>query len=199
MKVMKGFVCSLFVGLALLLAPPPGQALSLSVDSATVNIGDTFSINLNVANAVNLTSWQFDLTYNSAILEVTPTGVTESAFFTQGDSTVFIPGFVDNTSGTILGAADALMFQPPVNGSGVLATIQFKALAEGISQLTLSDTFLNLSGSGFTVANGSVCVTGGTTTCAPAVPEPSSLWLLGLGGLVFWGVTRWSRFGVSAI
>ena len=106
---------------------------------------------------------------------------------------MFIPGFVDNTTGLILGVFDALIFQSPVNGSGVLANIEFEAIAQGISPLTLSNVFLNLDDSGFIVANGAVCVTApGATTCGPAgqVPEPSTFVLLaaGLAVLTSW---RW--------
>lgn len=203
---MKWRVCSCIVGLALLLLPQQGQALSFTVDSATVTVGDTFSINLNVADASDLTSWQFDLAYDPTILQVTATGVTESAFFTQGDSTVFIPGFVDNTTGHILGVSDALMFQLPVNGSGVLASIQFTALSTGLSPLIASKVFFNLLDSGFTVTNGTVCVNG-TTACdaggggggGTAVPEPSSLLLVSVGILLFWGMRRWSRYGGDSI
>jgi hypothetical protein len=191
---MKWTVCSGIVGLALLLVPQQGQALSFTVDSATVNVGETFSINLNVVDASDLTSWQFDLAYDPLILQVTATGVTENAFFTQGDITVFIPGFVDNTAGTILGVSDALTFQSPVSGSGVLATIEFTAVASGTSALTFSNTFLNLFDS-FTVPPGSVCVTGGSTCGVAPVPEPSALLLLSLGLGVFLFAQRRQTFG----
>ena len=202
MKVMKWIACSLLVGLVLLLAPQPGQALSFSVDSATVNVNDIFSIDVRVADATNLESWQFDLGYNPALLQAQL--VTEGPFLasfgtTLFPPTVFSPGIIDNTTGLVFGVTNAFADLPPLpTGSGVLATIQFKGLASGTSPLTLSNTFLNFSDSGFTLANGSVCVNGGSN-CGGAVPEPSSLWLLGLGGLVFWGVTRWSRFGAAAI
>jgi hypothetical protein len=136
---------------------------------------------------VDLTSFQFDLSFDASILQVTPTGVTESPFFTQGDITVFSPGVVDNTNGNILGVADALIFQPPVNGSGVLANIEFQAIAAGTSPLVLSNVFLNLSDTGFAVTNGSVCVNpGGANTCTPirGVPEPGVLGLLAFALLV---------------
>ena len=114
---------------------------------------------------------------------MTLTGVTENLFFTQGDITVFIAGAVDNTLGTILGVSDSLIFQTPVNGSGILANIEFEALAAGVSPLTLSNVFLNLLDSGFSVTNGSVCVNGGTNTCGGGnqMPVPGTLTLLALG------------------
>lgn len=200
---MKWTVCSCIVGLALLLMPQQGQALTFSVDSATVNVGQVFSIDVYVADATDLPSWQFDLGYNPTLLQAQL--VTEGPFLasfgtTLFPPTVFSPGIIDNTTGLISLVTNAFADLPPLpSGSGVLATIQFKALASGLSPLTLSSTFLNGLDSGFTVTNGSVCVTGGMSCGGGAVPEPSSLWLLSLGGVVFWGMKRWSHIGTAAI
>src|SRR5690242_2201484 len=77
----------------------------LSVGSATVTVGDTFTVPVSITGAVDLTSFQFELSFLASILHVTPIGVTESPFFTQGDITTFNPGFV--TSSQILGVSDA--------------------------------------------------------------------------------------------
>jgi hypothetical protein len=101
--------------LALGLCPAPSHAIPIiTAGSAIVNIGDTFTIPVSITDAVDLTSFQFDLSFNASILQVTSTGVTESAFFTQGDITLFNPGFVDNIAGQILGVSDALIFQSHV-------------------------------------------------------------------------------------
>jgi Cohesin domain/PEP-CTERM motif len=200
---MKWILCSGLVGLALLLLPQQGRALTFSVDSATVNVNDIFSINVHVADAVDLTSWQFDLGYNPTLLQAQL--VTEGPFLasfgtTLFPPTVFTPGIINNSSGLISLVANAFADLPPLpSGSGVLARIQFKALTAGLSPLTLSGTYLNLDPNGFTVANGSVCVTGGTSCGGGAVPEPSSLWLMGLGAIAFWGMRRWSQDGAAAI
>ena len=71
--------------LATLTLPARVEAIPLvSVRSATVGIGDTFTIPVSITDAVDLTSFQFDLSFGASILQVTATGVTESAFFTQG-------------------------------------------------------------------------------------------------------------------
>lgn len=170
---------SMLLGMSL-----PVQATPIvTIGSATVISLDTFTIHFSISDAVDLASWQFDLAFNPAILEVTAASVSESAFFTQGDITVFVPGVVDNAQGAVLGASDALIFQAPVNGSGMLGFVEFKAIGTGVSSLTLSNVFLNLLDSGFSASNGSVCVNAPTApTCQPhTVPEPGTLALVAIG------------------
>lgn len=175
--------CSGLVGLALLLLPQQGQAVSFTVDSATVNVGDTFSINFNVVDAIDLTSWQFDLAYNPTILQANL--VTEGPFLSSAGTTFFTPGVIDNTTGLISLVSASFVDLTPPSGSGVLAHIDFTALSGGFSPLTASNVFLNSADSGFTVTNGS----GGSTS----VPEPSSLVLVVLGAVGIWGVRRWHQ------
>lgn len=192
---MSRIICSLLVGSALLFMPYQSHALSLTMDSTTVNVGNAFTINLNVVGAVDLTSWQFDLGYNSALLRAN--SVTEGPFLSSAGITTFIPGVIDNTAGLISGVSGFFADLTPPSGSGVLASIEFTALSPGLSPLTVSRAFLNFSDSGFSVANGSACVTGSPACGANPVPEPSSFALLLLGGLTFWGM-RWWRDRVAA-
>src|SRR5438270_1585904 len=96
----KGFVL-LFAVLLLIAFPASSHAVpTVTAGSAIQHVGDIFTIPVSITNAINLTSFQFDLSFSPPsppILQVTSTGVTESPFFTQGDVTVFDPGFVDNT------------------------------------------------------------------------------------------------------
>lgn len=52
------------IRLVVLCAPYQGQALTVTVDSATVPVGDSVVLNVNVTDAVDLTAWQFDLSYD---------------------------------------------------------------------------------------------------------------------------------------
>lgn len=195
--LLRGFVAALALASLAFLAmysPRVEAAPILSVGSATVAVGDVFTIPVSIKDAVGLSSFQFDLLFRALNLEAIE--VTESAFFTQGDITLFISGFIDNSSGQILGIADALVFQSPVNGSGILANIEFTAISAGTSALTLSNAFLNLSSNGFTVTNGIVCVTSPTAPkCPPVgqVPEPGTFTLLAIGFAALAWRRRWAR------
>jgi hypothetical protein len=101
-----------------------------------------------------------------------------------GGATLFFPGSIDNTAGSIIFTADSLtgpIAGVSVSGAtlGTLADIKFQALSRGTSPIDLSNIGLLDS----TLTNIPFSSTGGT---ASPVPEPSAMLLLGpvLLGLV---------------
>lgn len=60
------------------------------------------------------------------------------------------------------------------SGDGVLADIEFQALAPGVSPLTLSDVPLTLADQGFEIVNGQVTVTGIARATEPGTLAPSA-------------------------
>jgi len=76
-----------------------------------------FDVNVNVTNIVNLAAFEFELAYNSTLLEVISVIVPFSAP---------IVGY-----GTGVVSVNVTNISPPLNGSRILATIRFKA-AQGI-------------------------------------------------------------------
>jgi len=139
-----------------------------------VGVGDTFTIPITITGATDVTSWQFDLAYSPSLVKAN--SVTEGPFMSAFGTTFFTPGVINNVTGLISLVADAYVDLPPdPSGSGVLANIEFTALAPGVSPLTFANVFLNDLDSGFQTTNGQVTVTG------RGVPEPTTLMLLGLG------------------
>jgi hypothetical protein len=187
LKQLSTTILQGLIGLALLLLPQQGHALSFTVDSVPANVGDTFSLNLNVADAVDLTSWQFDLAYDPTLLQANL--VTEGSFLSSAGSTLFVPGFIDNSAGLIGGVSAFFTdFTTPPSGSGVLASIEFTLLSAGLSPVTASNVFLNLADP----TSGGFTVTKGSAGAGSTVPEPSTVLLLLLGGGLLWGVRRWN-------
>ena len=160
------------IALALLLVVPAisHAATTISAGSAVVGVGDVFTIPISIADAQDLTSWQFDLSFDPAIIHAN--SITEGPFMSSFGTTLFIPGVIDNGTGLISLTADLYVDLPPnPSGSGVLANVEFQALTLGTSPLTLSNVFLNLSGGEFDVVNGEVIV----TQRNGAAPEASTL------------------------
>lgn len=161
-------------------------ALTLSAGSDTVFVGDTFSIPISIANASGLTSFQFDLSFDHALLRVLSFDDSATDFATAatsgGGSLTGLTGFVDNSTGLLSGVADSMFtFGSGLTPSGSLVDITFQALAVGVSPLTLSNSFLTDGGLPLSSANGDFGLNNGEVTilARESVPEPNSLLLLG--------------------
>ncbi len=116
--------------------------LSLTPSSTSVGVGDTFSIDVNVSDVDDLYGFQFDFNFDQSLLS--PLGVTEGSFLSQGvsGSTDFLAGF-DNGTGTIEFTLGFLLGAVPgVSGSGTLATLAFVATAPGNTDFSLSGLIL---------------------------------------------------------
>ena len=71
----------------------------ISVSSKDVNIGDTFMVPILIDKAVDLTFFQFDLSFNPLILQAN--FVTEGLFMSSFGTTLFSAGVIDNGTGFI--------------------------------------------------------------------------------------------------
>lgn len=152
-----------------------GDTISFQPASLTVNSGQSFAFDVDVATVSDLYAFQFDIGFDPTILSAV--SVAEGLFLPSGGSTIFFPGTIDNVGGTITFNADSLVGAiSGVTGSGILANIMFNALAAGTSPVALSNLQLldsSLNPIAFSTANGSVSVKGAAT------PEPSALPFLG--------------------
>ena len=113
----------------------PEATVLVDREESSVEVGQTFSVNISIANVSGLLGFDFLLSYNSSVLDLVSVG--EGSFLKSTGSTfminlttkglVWLAVAVYNPHGEIVSA----------NGTGVLAVATFKATAEGESLLDL--------------------------------------------------------------
>ncbi|NOT86403.1 MAG: hypothetical protein HOP02_16840 [Methylococcaceae bacterium] len=166
---------------ALFALPIQASVISITPSTSTVNVGQSFSLNVNVSEISDLYAFQFDLGYDPSVISAT--SISEGGFLSTGGSTLFIGGTIDNANGTISNTSDLLNGAiPGVTGSGILATIDFTALTAGSSGVSFFNPILLDSNGADIIANYSES----TIVNVSAIPVPAAIWLLGsaLMGLV---------------
>ena len=111
---------------------------------SSVSSGDTFNINVTIADVANLTGWEFKLFYLKSVLNCST--VAEGPFLKSGGSTFKIFNITNNynsTHGRLLAGCVLQGMNVSVNGTGVAAIVTFKALFPGSTPLDLVDTKLS--------------------------------------------------------
>ena len=97
---------------------------------------DTVTLDIRAENVFDLAGWQFDIAFDPAILEAVD--VSEGDFLkTDGGTTFFQGGSIDNASGKITGLNAARLSGGGVSGTGLLLQVRFKAKAAGETELAL--------------------------------------------------------------
>lgn len=195
-RIAAGLACLTLSAIGLTQKSTAAPVSVLTAGSDTVQVGDVFVIPISVMNVAGLTSFQFDLAFNPAIIKAlsfTDIGTDfDTAATAGGGSLTGITGFIDNTTGLLSGVADSISGLITGNGltpGGILVDIDFQALAGGISPLILSNAFLTDSGVPLSSANGDFLLQNGQVTAIgpAAVPEPGRLLLLSLAfAFGFW-------------
>lgn len=100
--------------------------------------GETFNVDVTVADVSNLFGWQFLIRFDSRVLRVD--NVTEGPFIgSTGEQTIFLPPTIDNNKGFVIAGATFLPStsypEEGVTGNGVLATIIFNVTGRGTTTL----------------------------------------------------------------
>ncbi|MDP2949127.1 MAG: cohesin domain-containing protein [Chloroflexota bacterium] len=129
--------------------PSGNSATSLgSIESCiSVRNGETFSVDIFVANVKDLLGWEAYFVYDPSILQVVGRNVRMFQASSPG-SNLFdaSEGLPDDDGRYRLGAADIAEPPSPDSGSGVLARLTLKALSAGVSSASLP--LLDLTGDG---------------------------------------------------
>ena len=116
------------------LNPRVGYAFSQPI----IDAGDTFTLEIRAEDIHNLAGWQFDITYDSSVLEVVE--VNEGDFLkTGGGATFFQRGTIDNRLGKVKGLSSARLSEDGVSGTGTLLSVTFTAKAAGQTRLKLDN------------------------------------------------------------
>ena len=179
-------VVSLLVSVALAgsAAAQAGTVVRVDPASAVIASGQTVTVSIKVDNVANLIGAEVHLSFSAAVLEVVDADAAASGVqITNGG--MLSPDFVaqnnaDNTNGLIDFAISQLN-RPAFNGSGTLATISFRAKANGTSSVAFRSVpaaptgivLANASGTpiAHTMQNGTITV-GPTPT--PGTPAPGA-------------------------
>lgn len=128
-------VVLLFVAVCPLGMAEPEATVFVDPKESSVKEGQTFSVNVSVANVTGLLGFDFLLSYDITILQLT--SIQEGPFLKSVDSTFMINL---TTEGLVWLAVALYSTQGQLksaNGSGVLAIATFKAIAVGESSLGL--------------------------------------------------------------
>jgi len=178
------FAAVLLCALAGSLAHQAAHAYALFFETSAnpVNVGDTFTVKVQLDDPASLASVDLFMSFDEALLEMT--GATSPGFAQLADSS-FTPT-IDNGSGLALFSMEsATGFASTATGPLTLLEVSFLALGEGSATISLpksNDLGFNLAPPLQTaIADGSdarvdVRIRAGTVK----VPEPASLALLGV-------------------
>ena len=135
MSIWRGILVLLLV----LSSPCHAAVISVVPHAAEVAPGESFAVDISIADVSDLYGFQFSLDFSPGTLGVLH--ADEGAFFSTGGG--FFEGIIDNASGKLDFVANTILGPGPgLSGGGVLATITFNALAAGNGEISVSDLLL---------------------------------------------------------
>ena len=122
-----------------------GTGIGYVFSKKPIHLGDTFTFEVRAENVSDLAGWQFDIAFDPSILEAID--VSEGNFLkTDGATTFFQSGRIDNAAGKITGLNTARLGERGANGSGTILQVKFKAKSEGETELALQTFVFGASG-----------------------------------------------------
>jgi LysM repeat protein len=184
-KILKSLVAVVVLVSTLGIAPAFADGAVVRFNPATSNlsVGQTVAVALQADSVTGLAGLDIVLSFNPAVLEVQDSdGGTAGVQIALGPFVkpdFVVKNEVDNAQGRVNIAFVQRAPTPPASGSGILATVTFKAKANGTSALTFNSVALS-NADGVAIANtpqnGQVTVgsgTGPTPTTPPTGPTPT--------------------------
>ena len=103
-----------------------------------IHADDTFTLDIRAENVFDLAGWQFDIVFDRNALEAI--NVSEGNFLkTDGGTTFFQSGSIDNAAGKITGLSAARLSTQGVTGTGTLLQVTFKAKSGGETEVALQN------------------------------------------------------------
>jgi len=142
---MKKLIVAVMLCFVIVLTAAPfahGQMrpeIFITPKKSTAQVGETFTVNVNISDAEGVFSWEIKVRFYPAILVVSD--YESGGFLEQAGSTLPMQFANKSDQGyVILGLT---LSQPgSANGNGTLAKITFKVLSRGYSPIKLYDTLL---------------------------------------------------------
>lgn len=116
----------------------PGQNFAVNITVADITINETIG-----HKSYGLYGWSINLTFNPTIVNVV--NVTEGPFLKETHETMFFTPIKNNDAGYVSAGA---IFMPPApergaEGSGVLATITFNVIGQGMTDFHFEASNIN--------------------------------------------------------
>ena len=112
-----------------------------TINGTVIGVNNTVTVNINISDALEVYCWQAGLNFNPNLLECT--GFDEGEFLKRGGLTLWAPGTINNTAGTIEAYGSTLTGEGvKADGSGRLAYATFKVKAPGVSDIHLRDVIV---------------------------------------------------------
>ena len=116
----------------------PSIRFVFSTEATRLKVGETFTLHLDTENVSDLGGWQSDITFNPAVLKANQ--VSEGDFLKQNEGdTFFQSGTINNKTGRITGLKAVRLSPDKVDRQGRLLSVEFTAIGNGESQLTLDN------------------------------------------------------------
>jgi len=128
-----------FVSIVPLAASTPQTTIFVDPATVTVLLCEQFTVDINIADVVDLMGWTFKITFNPNLVECIS---VEEGPFLKSAGQITIPGWnINNTAGYV-DALNSIMIGGSASGSGTLANVTFHCLGKGDTYLTFVDTDL---------------------------------------------------------